>query len=227
MSCTPGSVRSEILRAGDHLSWIRVATNLRGLPFWKPSRLVRSGDPHAPDQVGSCPRIRQADPGIGSHQLGIAPGGGCFDPALLRNRVRSYRTISPLPARLLSRDGARLCHFCCPLRRRIRDEQNPRGICSWLASLRSRASRRAGVTCHPWKRETGNETLGSVWTVCRRSANAMVVQHPVSSLSNGARTFLIQHRFQGERSNGAKRRVCRLGFPRKRCWTRSPAHLCS
>ncbi len=25
----------------------------------------------------------------------------------------------------------------------------------------------------------------------------MMVQHPVSSLSNGARTFLIQHRFRG------------------------------
>ena len=128
--------------------------------------------------------------------MGVASIPHCCGTACaLTARFHHCRPVS------LERTGLRLCHFCCPLRRRMRDEQNPRGICSLLASLRSRASRRAGVTCHPWKRETGNETLRKVHgPSVEGSFHAMMVRHPVSSLSNGARTFLIQHRFRGGRT---------------------------
>ena len=63
--------------------------------FSRPTRTTRSCDTPAPDTHA----------GRASSLFGLAPGGACHAVPVAGGAVRSYRTVSPLPHALLTREG--------------------------------------------------------------------------------------------------------------------------
>ena len=88
----PGSVE------GNHSSGTRVAADLK-----RPTRRRA--------QTGAAPSHSRTVLGAAS-LFGLAPGGVCRAVLVTKAAVRSYRTVSPLPAR----DGLRRFAFCCTFR---------------------------------------------------------------------------------------------------------------
>ena len=86
-ACKPGSVPffPQWKERGDHSSAARFATRLT-----RPTRMAQQG-------------VRAGNPR--PSLFGLAPGGACRAPFLTVGAVRSYRTVSPLPAVAEARAG--------------------------------------------------------------------------------------------------------------------------